>query len=407
MPSEAATTLERSLAWAILTVVLTLSSVLGLLTTYALAAIVVLAVVAFLGQRRRPWIGGADSAVFTGGFLLIVVLFAITARSPVEVLVAVNFVAFLAYAPIAAVLDAAHGPGNALRVAWLALAGVALALVICVVQVYGLGEDRAHGLFSDTIRLANTTVITSFIALMGLRSMRSWWRLVFLLAPLMAIGVVLLTGTRIAMVAFPIVALVALVLSVPSRWRLPTIVALAVLFTGLGYMLSLEGNARFLSIFDSLRQLLSGERIADRATRIRIELYKGAWDAFQLSPIVGHGWSHLMSSVSEFLRPGVRDYATRLVHLHNDVLTMGVAGGILGIALYLVLIVVPPVLVIASPVDGQKAQRILGVGTLVTCYVVMGLTDTMIAFEMNTMLYVVLVAALLHFCRDGEREATS
>ena len=48
-----------------------------------------------------------------------------------------------------------------------------------------------------------------------------------------------------------------------------------------------------------------------------------------------------------------------------------------------------------------------GVGTLVTCYVVMGLTDTMIAFEMNTMLYVVLVAALLHFCRDGEREATS
>ena len=76
-------------------------------------------------------------------------------------------------------------------------------------------------------------------------------------------------------------------------------------------------------------------------------------------------------------------------------------------ALYLVLIVVPPVLVIASPVDGQKAQRSLGVGTLVTCYVVMGLTDTMIAFEMNTMLYVVLVAALLHFCRDGEREATS
>lgn len=389
------------IVWGSLAVALVASALFGLATTYVLAGFALLALGVLIAQRRRPWPAGPDAAIFALGFLVLLAAFTITARAPADVALAINFVAFLAYAPFAAMYSRLQAPGNALLIAWLALAGVVLTFLICVIQIYGLGMKRAEGINSDTIRFAMTAVIGSFIALIGFISTRSPWRYIFLLAPVLALAVVLLTGTRIAMVTYPVVALVALLLIVPSRWRLLMILGLVALLGVVGLIVAQEGHARFLSIFDSVRQMLSGERVADRATRIRLLLYEGAWDAFLASPLFGHGWAHMMSSVAEFMAPGTRRHANDLVHLHNDMLTMGVSAGLAGIAVWLAVLIAPLVLVLRSPRDSQKPQRVLAISVIFTCYVMMGLTDTMISFEMSTMYYVVLVGAVLHLCRDG------
>jgi O-antigen ligase len=207
------------------------------------------------------------------------------------------------------------------------------------------------------------------------------------------------------MVAFPIVAAVALLTAVPARARLPLLALLVVVVVATGFAVMNSGHARFVSLIETVNQLAAGIPVTDNSVRIRIELYDGAWRAFLQSPLIGHGWRHMMPSVIALIPEADRAYVSGLPHLHNDVLNFMVFGGLVGLALYVTLLALPLVLALRSPADSQKRQRVMGVIVLVASYISMGLTDTMLSFELHTMLYVALTAILLRFCRDGEAAA--
>ena len=146
----------------------------------------------------------------------------------------------------------------------------------------------------------------------------------------------------------------------------------------------------------------TGAPVADHAMAVRFKLYEAGWQAFEQSPLFGHGWARLMSSVEPFLAGADKTYA-KLPHLHNEVLNFAVFGGVAGVAIYLVLIAMPIIIALRSRRDGQYRARLAGTGILALGYVVMGLPDTMLSFDLHTALYVALVATLLGYCRD-ERE---
>ncbi|MDP1730778.1 MAG: O-antigen ligase family protein [Devosia sp.] len=412
MPSEpaiavpgttSASLFERVLLGTVLTVILVLSCLLGFATTYLMAVLAVIAAGNFLYRRREvAWASGAPSKVFLAAFVILALLFAATARQPADVLLAFNFTAFLLYVPLATLFARGAGPGNARRIAWLALAGAAVGCTASAVEVYLLGTGRAGVVISDPIRLADTAVILGFLALMGLTQQKDPLRWVFLLGPAVALITVSLTGARIAMLAYPVLVLAAMLLLMRRKWLGLLLGALFVGLLLLAAFSGLFGGERLASLLSVVNDILSGNPVADEATRIRLELYKAGWAAFQQSPLIGHGWAQLMSTPATFLAETDQVHAS-LPHLHNELLNFAVAGGLTGVAVYLALIVLPVAVALRSPRDSQYPARLVGSVILVTAYLVMGLTDTMLSFELHTALYVGLTAILLGYCRDGSR----
>jgi O-antigen ligase len=390
---------EAGLRWALLAVALVLPCLTGFATSYVLIALAALAA-AYVFARRIEMIFDAPAKVFLGAFLAIALLFSLSARQPADVLFAVNFIAFALYAPVATLFGRAAAAGNAERVARLALLGTALGCAIGIFEVFVLGAGRAGLFITDTIRLADTAVLLGFLALIGIvvRTDRRRW--LYLLGPVLALIVVLLTGARGAMLAYPVLALAAALFLVRHKW-MAAISGLVVvgLLVGAG-LAGVFGSERLDSMIEVFRNLATGVPVGEEAVRIRIELYKAGWAAFEQSPIIGHGWARLMSSVEPFLAEPDKIHAT-LPHLHNEMLNFAVFGGIAGVAIYGLLLAMPIVISRRSPRDTQYRARLFGSIVLVLGYIVMGLPDTMLSFELHTALYVGLAAVLLAFCRDA------
>lgn len=397
---------ENGLRWSLLGLTLALPCLTGFATSYLL---ILLAAVGagFLFARRIGMVFDRPAQLFFAAFTAIAILFALSARQPADMLFAFNFTAFLIYAPLAALFGRAAGPINAEIVARLALLGTAIGLMISVVEVFLLGTGRAGIGITDTIRLGDTALLLGFLALMGLLVRQDGGRFLYLLGPALALPVVLLTGARGAMLAFPALSVAAALILIRRRWTaVAPAGALVLVIVAAALLTDFFGNARLQSMFEVFRDIAAGNALADESVRIRIELYKAGWAAFQQSPLFGHGWAGLMRSVEPFLADADKIHAT-LPHLHNDVLNFAVFGGIAGVAVYLLLIAMPIAFCLWSPRDGQYRARLFGSILLVVGYVVMGLPDTMLSFELHTALYVALVAILLAFCRDRSPPSSS
>lgn len=406
MPSSAAAWpgLAVPLRWAILLCVLPLAAILGFVTTYLLLLLGLAAVLVLAGAPRLlAFRFDGPARLFLAAFLALAVLFAITARRPEDVLLAFNFIAFLFYAPLASVLHRGAAPGNVTLVARLALVGSLLGCLLGSFEIWALGQPRAGYLGTDPIRFANTGVILGFLALAGLFVTGDRWRWLLLLGPLLALMTVLLTGARGAMLAYPVLAFAAIILLV-GRLRigllLAALVVLALVAAGLT---GLFGNPRLASMLAAFGDLAAGNTVIDETVRIRLELYRAGWQAFLQSPLVGHGWAGMMPAVAPFLAEADKVHAG-LPHLHNETLNFAVSGGIFGLLVYAALMLMPIVAVRATPRDSQYQARRFGCLVLVLAYLIMGLPDTMLSFELHTALYVGWSATLLAFCRD-ERAA--
>ena len=396
--------IEVWLRGTLLAVALALPSLAGFATTYVL---ILLALVSagFLYQQRIGLVFDRPALIFFAAFAAIAVLFALSARQPSDILFAFNFTAFLLYAPLASLLGRGAGPGNAEIVARLALAGTALGFIISLFEVFVLGADRATTMITDTIRLGDTALLLGFLALMGMLARQDAPRFFYLLGPALALPVVLLTGARGAMLAFPALSIAAALIVIRRRWT--AVAAGGVLLLALLVAAGLTdffGNARLQSMFEVFRDVAAGNAVADEAVRIRIELYKASWGAFQQSPLFGHGWAGLLCSIEPFLADADNIHAT-LPHLHNEILNFAVFGGVAGVAIYLMLVTMPIVLCLRSRRDRQYRARLFGSVIIVVGYVVMGLPDTMLSFELHTALYVTFIAVLLAYCRDREPTA--
>ncbi len=388
--------------WAVLVLTLALCGVTGLVTPYLLVLVgaVLLIAQGLDGSLLRAWREPA-AVSFTAVFVVLAICFAITAKRPGDVLLALNFVMLVLFAPFNAALTTQRREDGGRIVARLTLAGTLLSVVVALVMTVLSGGDRHdHGLIG-VIVLSNTAVLLGFLSLLGLAAEARWWRWLYFIGPPAGIAVSLITHSRgplLAVIPLAIVAAVFIVRTLRIHWALVT-GALVLGIAGLGWQ-ALQMGERMARIPHIFEDLLIGDVITgDKTADIRLDLYQAAWHAFLKAPIFGHGWAHMMQAAKPFLE---QKRNAKLPQLHNDIADFAVSAGSIGVLCYAVLILTPIVAALMSPADRFKSIRIYGAFILATAYVFDGATDLMFGFEFHTALYAALSAILLGYCRERE-----
>ncbi|UYN99528.1 MAG: O-antigen ligase family protein [Devosia sp.] len=268
-------------------------------------------------------------------------------------------------------------------------------------------EPRRVGVGNNPIHYAGLTTILGFMALMGMVSNTSRWRVIYLLGPAAAIVAVVLSGSRgplLACAALVVVALPFLLIALRSRVAILATLA-AVVGGGVAFMILADssllidrilGNLEDMTVArggapveNAVRTLMSAILAQDEA---RAAMYEAGWHALQSSPIFGVGYTSVMPLARE-LFPDLR-ILTRLENLHSDLANFAAVSGGLGLAAFGCLLLAP-----LAALRGIKWRRnpalVLGVITLVVAFATLGLTNAMFGVLPQTVLFATILAYLM------------
>jgi O-antigen ligase len=261
--------------------------------------------------------------------------------------------------------------------AMLAVCGTSGAAIMALQDLQLTGTGRAGGQIANPIHFADVALLVGFLALIGMAFVRSLWRLIFLVAPAMALVAVALSGTRGAIVAFVAMIIFAAASAVAVRLvnqRL-ALLGLAVLIGASAVFLALGGSqiSGIQRVIGDISDTLANGAPADRSTQVRLQMYLGGYRAFLESPIFGQGPLDF-TAVADGLVDAPFSGAP---HLHNDVVDMAASGGILGLVAYMLLLSAPIVDAWRAPPSSIRPWTIILAVTLVGGFFVMGLTNAM------------------------------
>lgn len=292
-------------------------------------------------------------------------------------------------------------------IAVLALAGVAGAAVVAVLEVVATGTVRAGGGVANPIHFADVALVVGFVACAGLVGKVTLWRSLFLLGPVLATIAVVLSGTRGAVVAVAAMLAVAaiglVVLRLVSVKK--ALIALAVLVVG-GAGALLLGASQFSGIqrvLIDIGQVLQHGVPTDESTAIRLQMISGGIKAFLQAPIFGHGPLAFVNLANELAGVPFGSWP----HLHNDLADFAASAGIVGLVAY-ALFLLAPIVEAARALNTEAKPRILVLATtLVFGFFVMGLTNAMFGILTVTVSYAVIcvVTGILVSQADRSPEA--
>ena len=395
-------------AWAILILTLCISTVVGLVTPYLLVAIggVTLLVLLAAGQIGEAYQSLA-SRLFLLAFVVLGVLFALTAQTPHDVVYTLNFVMLALFGPLQLTLERSTTLRRMPTAAVLATVGVFASLLMVLAVMIG-GMSRPQGVNLGPIVLSNAVLALAVVATMGAVAMRNRWSLLLPLTLVAAVATTVLTQSRGPLIAVGPLLLFTVVFLWLNRFKRSMRFAIisigGVALTGVGAML-LAGR-RVDKLASIVSSLMNSSAVNDETTGIRLRLYSAGWRAFLESPWIGHGWARLMASVEPYLDQPSDAYARTLPQLHDDVLNFAVAGGMAGVGVYCLIIAAPMIAAWRSQRDSLWTARLYGTIGLAIVYIGGGVTDLMFGHEFHTALYVALNAIVLGFCRapvaDGD-----
>lgn len=390
----------------VVVVLFALPCITGRLMTYFVLLLALVAVAtpsirtAFHDRSRNP----IDLMLLVAA-ILPGLAFAVTARQPSDLLYAFNFAPLLLAIPFRWQLERAGRADGAAILGWLALAGTFVALVVALVQVAVLDQPRAGQPLMSAFQFADTAVLLGFLALVGLFVPGARGRLLLLAGPIMGCAAAVLGGTRGALVAAPVLAVVAigvgLVMARDRRlllWAIGGMIAAGAL-TLIGA--KLLGFHRALSGFTDAGNVLSGGPV-DEETKERLVLYWGGLQAFLRAPLLGYGWEHMVSVIEPYVDPAYLERVRNFRHLHNGLLSFAVSAGIPGIISFVILSVAPVVAVFWTPRDGQFVPRLYLALVLCAGYAAFQLTIIMIGFEFHTVQYAFMTVTILAFLTSSK-----
>ena len=374
----------------------------GYVLAYALMALTLVMVI-MLAVARGKWSIGAAGWCFIVAFALIGLAFSVDGEAQMMV----NFLFLIAFVPLSSWLSRYAQPDSAAVVSWVALTGTMLSAITAVNETIVLGNRRAEGWWSDPIWSAEAALILGFLALTAFPVMKSRWRFLLLLGPVVGLGIVALSGSRGPLVAAPVIALVLVATTFRPWWKQIFSLFAVVIIAG-AVLLPFVPSAmkRVERTGTVIVQLLTTGTIKERSAGARLEFWKAGTKAFLARPLTGYGWNNRVDAAYEYLPDKGKAYESKGSslrgnhHLHADILDMGVSGGILGLLAYALMLLAPLLGAWRSVRDSQYAARLTGALVLTTGYAVCGLSYLMFGYEFHTTLYVCLVAIVLRFCRD-------
>ena len=381
--------------WVLLFLLLTLSAVLGPLASL-LTLVTVLIIGIFVGWEawraaaREPF-----AKLFLAGFTIMAVTTILSSREPADALNVLNFLPMVLALPVYAIARMKNGTDAVVTVSLFCLAGLVVALAVGILDLTALGKSRSEGLLNNAIVFGRTAAVMGFLGLGGffvVKDSRRYW---FLLAPALGTIVLVLSGTRGGMLALPGTFLISLVaIAVHSRQRLRVMLGAALLLLVLlvaGFIVQSQTHSRMESLIEVGSAILGGEGEVDRSTSHRLRMYEAGYQAFNASPILGHGWAHLTHAASTFMDESEAHqvlWSKNHNHLHNDLLNFAVASGVPGIVAFVLFLAAPLVQAVTRRRDFVRPSAPLAyLGSLVAIYAVAGLFDMTIGYDVSTTVF--------------------
>ncbi len=360
--------------------------------------------------RRAP-----AQMVFIGVVVVLVVLYAITARQPTDVLFFANFLAMPLSALVYVIALRRRGEAAMVLLVRLCALGALMALGFALFDVFGRGLERAQGLIGNPNLMPRLALPLGFVALAGFFVDSGRRRWLYLLGPTAAIVVTILTESRGAALAIPaMVAIAAVFLWQDRPGRRLVIIGGVLGALGLAVGFAFMGDdllGRFGSIAETIGNVLqTGHANGDGSTADRLRMYEAGIEAFRQAPWLGWGWANLGHAAAEMRPEYFADQAGTLFMFHNDAINFAVAGGVVGVACLAALLVAPIVGAFATPRDRYFAVRLYCCLILSLGYAIFGLTDSTLGYDAPTTLYAFLTALVLGAFReatpsDGDRAA--
>jgi O-antigen ligase len=311
-------------------------------------------------------------------------------RQPSDLLALVPYLAPLCFLPFVHVIG-----DRAPNLARLALVGAGVGLATALALRYGVGNPRAGeaSFITDPYRLAATTLICATLAL-GALFTRDRWRWLSLLGLVAAAGVIWLTGSRTALLGVPALLLITALCFVRRPVAIGGLLLGTAALGAAALFVELPGKSR-MRLWDVLGGIARGDTIADESIWVRIRLWSEAAGDVAAAPVFGHGWGDWMMAPLRDRFPRDLESLHTIQHMHNDALHYAMAGGLLGLTAWLMLLAAPLAGYLTLPSERKSRQRLHAILVLVGGYFVLGLADIMLASPAQLTLYVALSAVVL------------
>lgn len=334
---------------------------------------------------------------FLAGFFALAASFAIVDASIFSTLHALNFFALFLTLPLYLCAKSVHPRFLVKCLVVAAMLGVIATFFTAIYQTYMVGLYRVEGYASNANIFARVALVLGFVSFAGTYTFSSWRRHLFALVPVLAIVVVILSGSRGAFFALPIFVIGACVLvaltaknkSFPKLYWI-----FAILLLG-GLAVFALGSSRFNELLSVVLNVFEGAP-AGNSVDIRLQIYGAGWRAFLTQPILGFSWEKMVTAADAFYEP-ISGIASLMIfkHLHSDFINFAVGAGIVGILCWLTFLVAP-IWWALSLVTGREnliPKYLLLV--LPLAYFVFGLTDMAIGYDALTVLYGFTIAIAL------------
>lgn len=203
-----------------------------------------------------------------------------------------------------------------------------------------------------------------------------------------SILIVLYSGSRGAILSFPILLLAPLLFALPKKWAFSFSGWIAV-FTFVILVLTcvaLFDQTGFIdSLIGRLISVISGENM-DASTLIRYQMWQVAFQSFFERPIIGYGW-HSFVEVARGTPIEAYSQADANFSFHSDIANFAVAGGLIGLLLYFLLLFSPLIFWDTAKGHPHFRLRLYWAIAMPIIYLILGLTDMVLGFDYMTMFH--------------------
>ncbi|MGL4291717.1 MAG: O-antigen ligase family protein [Phreatobacter sp.] len=272
-------------------------------------------------------------------------------------------------------------------------AGAISALIYSLIEVFGFGRWRATAGMANAIPFGDVAILAAGLSLVGFTRLPRPHKLFALVAMGAGLGACLLSQTRGALLALPLIVLALGIYLWPTIRRRAAMAGLVLIVVsvtvgGLGIVANVPSRLAALKSSLETGQALNSQ---DESTAHRAILWTYGAEAFLARPVFGYG---SQNAVDEVRRRAARDgfNVPPYRHLHNEFITTAVGRGLVGLAALLMVLAAPIMVAIGSVRDDRYRDRVAFAIMLSGGYAIFGMTNLIFSHDqMNT----VFVSAFL------------
>lgn len=296
---------------------------------------------------------------------------------------------------------------------WLfagAIVGSFSALVLAIYQYYFVGLPRVDG-FLYSINFGYLACALAFLSLPAAIYCQRWTiKVVAVLAFLSALYAMILTGTRGAYIAVPVLAtLFLMIYSKQLGYKiLVLLLTLLIAVSIISYITVPQVKQRFNELTYEITSYESGNiKTASTSNGFRIELWKAALAAFQESPIYGLNYREREALNEQLVADG--KIVPRLLtinrgHAHSEYFEILATRGLLGFTALMMLYLVPGSIFLRRALNTQGKEKALATAgvTFIAGFMVYGISEAPLQGNVISGCYALTVVAIYAMLKRPE-----